>query len=127
VDERLGLIGVERRRRDEVVVEPVEPIGQVVEQRALDLDPAVERDAEPLGVVAGVGVRALGEQDLDERARALSLRGRGERGRGDLVGRKAGLGTAAEHLGDDPGKRLRTALLRRPVRDMRARAVALVT
>ena len=42
VDERLGLVGVERRRRDEVVVEPVEPVGQVVEQRALDLDPAGE-------------------------------------------------------------------------------------
>ena len=72
VDERLRLVGVERRRRDEVVVEPVEPLREVVEQRALDLDPAVERLVEALGVVARVGVRALGEQDLDERARAAS-------------------------------------------------------
>ena len=124
MNERLGLVGVERRRGDEVVVEPVEPVGQVVEQRALDLDPAVERDAEPLGVVAGVGVRALGEEDLDERTRALPLGGRGERGRSHLVGREAGLGAAPEHLGDDPGKRLGAALLRRPIGDVGAGAVA---
>ena len=34
----LGLVGVERRRRHDVVVEPVEPLGQVVEERALGLD-----------------------------------------------------------------------------------------
>ena len=45
VDERLGLVGVERRRGDEVVVEPVEPLGQVVEQRALDVDQVGERVA----------------------------------------------------------------------------------
>ena len=38
VDERLRLVGMERRGRDEVVVEPVEPLGQVVEKRALDVD-----------------------------------------------------------------------------------------
>ena len=74
VDERLGLVGVEGRRRDEVVVEPLEPVGQVVEERALDLDQAGERVAEPLGVVAGVGVRALGEQDLDRARPGASAR-----------------------------------------------------
>ena len=34
----LALVGVERRRRDEVVVEPVEPLGHVVDERALRLD-----------------------------------------------------------------------------------------
>ena len=34
----LGLVGVERRRRDQVVVEALEPLGQVVEERALGLD-----------------------------------------------------------------------------------------
>ena len=72
----LGLVGVERRRRDEVVVEAVEPLGQVVEQRALGLDHARERVDQPLGVVAGVGVRALGEEDPDERARAACARWR---------------------------------------------------
>ena len=37
-DECLGLVGVEGRRGHEVVVEPIEALGQVVEQRALDLD-----------------------------------------------------------------------------------------
>ena len=89
-DERLGLVGVERRRRDEVVVEAVEALGQVVEQRALGLDQARERVDEALGVVAGVGVRALGEQDADERPGALALGGGGEGRGGDLVGREPG-------------------------------------
>ena len=42
-DERLGLVGVERRGRDEVVVEPLEALGDLVEQRALGLDQAGER------------------------------------------------------------------------------------
>ena len=37
-DECLGLVGVERRRRHEVVMESVQAFGQIVEQRALDLD-----------------------------------------------------------------------------------------
>ena len=37
-DQGLRLVGVERRRRDEVVVEALEPLGQVVEERALGLD-----------------------------------------------------------------------------------------
>ena len=57
-------------------------------------------------------------------ARALPLGGRGERGRGDLVGREAGLGAAPEHLGDDPGEGLGAALLRRPIGDVGAGAVA---
>ena len=82
----LGLVGVERRRRDQVVVEAVEALGQVVEQRALGLDEPGELVDQPLGVVAGVGVRALGEEDPDERTRALALRGGGEGRRGELVG-----------------------------------------
>ena len=42
VDERLRLVGVEGRRGDEVVVEPVQPLGQLVEERALGLDQAGE-------------------------------------------------------------------------------------
>ena len=124
VDERLGLVGMERRRRDEVVVEPVQPVREVVEQRALDLDPAVEGLVQPLGVVARVGVRALREEHLDQRARPLPFRRRGKGSRRDLVGRESGLGSAPDHLGDDPGEVLRAALLRRPVRDMRARPVS---
>ena len=36
--QHLALVGVERGRRDEVVVEAVEPVGQVVDERALGLD-----------------------------------------------------------------------------------------
>ena len=91
VDERLRLVGVERRRRDEVVVEPIEPLRQVVEERALHLDPAVECLVQALGVVAGVGIRALGEQDLDEGAGPFALRRRRERSGRDLVGCEARL------------------------------------
>jgi hypothetical protein len=38
VDQRLGLVGVEGRRGDQVVVEAVEPVGQIVEERAFDVD-----------------------------------------------------------------------------------------
>ena len=120
----LALVGVERRRRDEVVVEAVEPLGQVVDERALGLDHARERVDQALGVVARVGARAFGEQDPDERPGMLALRGRGEGRGGDLVGGEPGMRSAAEHLGDDPGEGLRAAPLRRPVGDVRARAVA---
>ncbi len=122
--EHLGLVGVERRRRDEVVVEAVEPFGQVVDQRALGLDHAGERVDQPLGVVARVGVRALGEEDADERPGPLALGGRGERRGGDLVGGEPGVRRAAEHLGDDAGEGLRAAALRRPVGDVGAGAMA---
>ena len=36
--QHLGLVGMERRRRHEVVVEALEPLGQVVEERPLGLD-----------------------------------------------------------------------------------------
>ena len=94
-------------------MEALEPLGQVVEQRALGLDHARELVDQPLRVVAGVGVGALGEQHPDERARPLALGGGGERGGGELVGGETGLGGAAEHLGDDPGERLGAAPLRR--------------
>ena len=116
-DERLGLVGVERRRRDEVVVEPVEPLGQLVEERALGLDQAGELAVQALGVVAGVGGRALGEEDADLLARPLALRGRGVGGGRDLVGREAGLGGAPEHLRDDAAERLRPAAVDGPIGD----------
>ena len=117
----LALVGVEGRRRDEVVVEPVEPLGHVVDERALDLDQARERVDQALGVVAGVGARALGEEDPHERPGTLALGGGGERRGGDLVGGEAGMGGAAEHLGDDAGEGLRAAPLGRPVGDVGAR------
>ena len=79
---------------------------------------------EPLGVVAGVGVRALGEEDPDERPGPLALGRGGERGGGDLVGGEAGLGRPPQHLGHDPGQRLGAASLRRPLGDVGARAVS---
>ena len=124
VDERLGLVGVERRRRDEVVVEPLEPIGQVVEERPLDVDQLAEGLDQTLGVVAGVGVRALGEEDLDLGSRALPLARRGERGRRHLVGPEPGLRRPPEHLRDDPGQGLRPASLRRAVRHVGAGPVS---
>ena len=123
-DERLGLVGVERGRRDEVVMEALEPVGQVVEQRALDVDRAAELVGQALGVVAGVGARALGEEDADMRPRTLALGGRGERGGGQLVGGEARLGRPAEHLRDDARQRLRAATLRWPLRHVRPRAMA---
>ena len=105
-------------------MEPVEALGQVVEERALGLDHARERVDQALGVVAGVGVRALGEQDPDERPGPLALRGGGERRGRDLVGGEPGVGRAAQHLGDDPGERLGAAALGRPVGDVGAGAVA---
>ena len=108
-DQRLGLLAVERRGRDEVVVEPVEALGQVVEERAFGLDQARELVDEPLGIEARVGVGALGVQDADERSRALALGGGGERGGGDLVGREPGVRRAPEHLRHDAGEGLGAA------------------
>ena len=105
--EGLRLVGVERRRRDEVVVEPFQPVGQVVEQRALDLDDPRELGHQALGVIAGVRVRALGEQHPDEGSRPAPLGGGGEGRGGDLVRGEPGLGSASQHLGDDPRQRLR--------------------
>ena len=122
-DERLGLVGVECRRGHEVVVEAFQPVRQVVEQRAFDLDRAPELVAQPFGVVARVGVGALGVQDPDERAWPLALGGGGERGRGELVGGEAGLCGPPQHLGDDARQRLGAAPLRRPFGDVRAGAV----
>ena len=105
-------------------MERVEPLGQVVDERALGLDHARERVDQALGVVARVGVRALGEEDADEGPGPLALGGGGERRGGDLVGREAGVGGAAQHLGDDPGQGLGAAPLRRPVGDVGPGAVA---
>ena len=105
-------------------MEPLEPLGQVVEQRALGLDEPRELVDQPLGVVAGVGVRAFGEEHPDEGSRSLALGGRGEGRGGDLVGREPGVGGAAQHLGDDPGQRLGAAPLRRSLGDVGARPVS---
>ena len=123
-DEGLGLIGVERRRGDEVVVEALEPFGQVVEQCAFDLDRPAELVTQPLGVVAGVGVGALRVQDADMGAGPLALGGGGERGRGQLVGGEAGLRGASQHLRHDARQRFRAAPLRRPLGNMRSGTVA---
>ena len=106
-DEGLGLLAVERRRRHEVVVEAIEALGQVVEQRALGLDEPGELVDQPLGIEAGVGVRAFGVEDPDEGPGTLALRRGRERGRGDLVGREPGVGRAPEHLGHDARRGLR--------------------
>ena len=123
-DERLGLIGVERRGRHEVVVEPLEPLRQIVEKRAFGFDRPREGVDQAFGVVARVGVRALGEQDPNERAGSLPLGGCRERGRSQLVCGEPGMGSPAQHLGHDPGQRLRSAALRRPVGDMGAGTVS---
>ena len=83
-----------------------------------------ERLADLGGVVDGIGVRALGEQDPDELAGALALGGRGKGGRGDLVGGEAGRARPAEHLGHDPGQGLLAAPLGRPVGHVGPGAVA---
>ncbi len=121
--QRLRLVGVEGRRRDEVVVELVETLGQVVDERALSLDHAGERVDEALRVVAGIGVRAFGEEDTHEWPGSLALRGSGECRGGDLVSGEAGVGGATKQLGDDPGQRLIAASLRRTVRDVRPGSV----
>ena len=59
---------MERRRGNEVVVELVEALRDVIDERALGLDHAREGVDQPLGVVARVGARALGEEDADQRA-----------------------------------------------------------
>ena len=122
--EDLGLVGMEGRRGHDVVVEALEPLGQVVEERALGLDQPGELVDEPLGIEAGVGVRAFGEQHPDERSRSLAFRGGGEGGRGQLVGREAGVGRAAEHLGHDPGQRLGATPLWRAIGDVGPGTVA---
>ena len=120
----LGLVGMERRRRDQVVVEALEALGQVVEERPLGFDEARELVAQPLGVVAGVGVGALGEEHPDERPRPLAFGGGGERGGRHLVGRETGVGGPTKHLGDDPGERLGATLLWRALGDVGAGTVA---
>ena len=122
--EGLGLVGVEGGRRDEVVMEPVEPLDDLIEERALGFDHPGEGLGDPLGVVGGVGLRALGEEDPDEGSRAASLGRRREGGGRDLVGREPGRGGPAEHLGDDAGEGLGAAALGRTVGDMGAGAVA---
>jgi hypothetical protein len=100
-------------------MEPLEPVWEVVEEGAFGLDQVGKRVAQPLCVIAGVGVRAFGEEDLDLLPGSLPLARGGEGRRRDLVGREAGDGRPAEHLGDDPRERLRATPLRRPIRDMR--------
>ena len=123
-DEDLRLVGMEGGGRDQVVVEPLEPVGQVVQECALGLDHARERVDQPFGVVAGVGVRAFREQHADQAARVLALGGGGEGRGGQLVGREPGVRRPAGHLRHDPGQRLGAAALRRALGDVGAGAVA---
>ena len=74
---------------------------------------------EALGVVAGIGVRALGEEDVDERPRPLALGGGREGRAGELVGGEAGVGGPAQHLGHDARQGLGAASLGRPIGDVR--------
>ena len=116
--EHLRLVGMEGRGRDEVVVELVETLGQVVDQRALGFDHAGERVDQPLGVVAGVGAGAFGEEDPDEGSRSLAFGRRGEGRRGDLVGGETGVRSAPQQLGDDACQCLAAATLRRSIGDV---------
>ena len=99
-------------------MEPVETLADLVEQGAFGLDRSRERFGNPFRVVAGVRLGALGEQDPHQRSRPLPLGRRGERRRGDLVGREPGRSRPAEHLGHDPGEGFRTAALGRPIGDV---------
>jgi hypothetical protein len=83
-------------------VEALEPVGQVVEQRALGLDHARELVDQALGVVAGVGVGAFGVEHAHERTGALALGGGSERRGGHLVRGEAGVRRTAEHLATSP-------------------------
>ena len=121
-DQDLGLVGVERRRGHDVVVEALQPVWQVVEQGALGLDPREGVD-EPFRVVAGVCIGALGEQDTDERSGPFSFRGRGKRGGRQLVRGEPGMGGASQHLGHDACQRLRPASFGWAVRNVGPRAV----
>ena len=120
----LALIGMERGRGDEVVVEPVEALGHVVDERALGLDQARKGVHEPLRVVAGVGAGALGEEDAHERPGALALRGRGERGGCDFVRGEPGVRRSSKHLGHDARECLRSAPLGRAIGHVGARAMS---
>ena len=121
--EHLRLVGMEGRGRDEVVVELVQTLGQVVDQRPLGFDHPGERVDQTLGVVARIGVGAFGEEDADEGSRTLAF-GRGsERRRGDLVGRETGVRSAPQQLGDDACQRLVAATLRGSIGDVRPRPV----
>jgi hypothetical protein len=75
-------------------------------------------------IVGRIGGGALGEDDPGHGHRSLALGRRGERGGGDLVGRKAGRGRSPDHLGDDPGEGLGPAPLGRPIGHPRAAAMA---
>ena len=83
---------------------PVEALRELVEQDGCDLDPVGEGLGDALGVHVGIGSGALGEQDAHVRAGPLALGGGGERGLGNLVGREAKLGRAAQGLRDDPAR-----------------------
>jgi len=110
---------------DKVVVEPVEPIGQVVEQGALDVDQVGERIAETGGVVAGIGVRTLGEQESwtlgPGRFRSVAA---AKTAAAASSAPNPAWGRASEHLGNDAGQRLGPASLWRPIGDVRPCAMA---
>ena len=58
------------------------------------------------------------------RARALALGRCGEGGRRNLIGGEAGMGRAAQHLGDEPGERFGAAPLGWAIGHVRPGAVA---
>ncbi len=117
-------VGVEGRRRDQVVVESIEAVADLLDEGALGLRFARKRLVDPLGIVGGVGPGAFGEQDPDERTGPLPFGGRRERGRGQFLGREPGANRAPQGLGDDAAQRLLATPAGEALRDMRARAVA---
>jgi hypothetical protein len=78
---------------------------------------------EAFRIVAGVGLRAFGEQHARDLAGPPALGRRREGRRRDLVRREAGPGRAPDHLRHDPGQRLRPAALRRAIGHRSPRAV----
>ena len=97
---------LERGRRDEVVVEAVEPVRKIVEQRPFGLDPVGEGLDDAFRIESRVGFGALREQHADQRPGPLALGRRGEGRGGDLVGAVAELRAAPQELVDDAGQRL---------------------
>ena len=116
--QQLRLGRVERRRRDQVVVEAPEAIVELIQQGALGLDRLWKGFAELLRVIGSVGRCAFRDQHPHQRPRPLPLGGRRERRRGNLIGRETSLSGPANHLRHEACKSLISASLRRSGCDM---------
>ena len=116
--QQLRLGRVERRRRDQVVVEAPEAIVELIQQGALGLDRLWKGFAELLRVIGSVGRCAFRDQHPHQRPRPLTLGGRRERRRGNFIGRETSLSGPANHLRHEACKSLISASLRRSGCDM---------